>query len=174
MALDSEQRAIVGGIAPALIISIGIIALAVCTDISWLSASGMEERLRLLALALIFPAICLIAAVGRMGNQRFREPLDRNAAVAETCSPRAEMLQAILRNTHEQAAIAFLVYTVAAILLPHQWLDAILYCSCLFLVGRIAFTFGYARGAGGRALGFGLTFYPSILLLLLLVAAIFV
>ena len=173
MALDSEQRAIVGGIAPALLISIGAIALGVFTDISWLSASGMEERLRLLALASIFPALCLIAVVGRMGNQRFYEPLDRNAAASDTHSPRADMLQAILRNTHEQVVIAFLVYAITAMLLPHMWLETILYCSLLFLIGRIAFSLGYARGAGGRAFGFGLTFYPSIFLLLLLIAAIF-
>ena len=36
----------------------------------------------------------------------------------------------------------------------------------LFVIGRIAFFAGYARGAPARALGFALTFYPTVLLLL--------
>ncbi len=39
----------------------------------------------------------------------------------------------------------------------------------LFAVGRVLFWRGYARGAPGRAMGFGLTFYPSVALLALLV-----
>jgi len=40
----------------------------------------------------------------------------------------------------------------------------------MFLVGRLFFFAGYANGAPARAYGFGLTFYPTVLLLLLLVA----
>jgi hypothetical protein len=32
----------------------------------------------------------------------------------------------------------------------------------LFLLGRVLFIGGYRKGAGGRALGFGLTFYPTL------------
>ncbi len=32
----------------------------------------------------------------------------------------------------------------------------------LFCIGRALFWAGYGRGAGGRALGFALTFYPTI------------
>ena len=35
----------------------------------------------------------------------------------------------------------------------------------LFLIGRILFSRGYERGASARAVGFGLTFYPSVLML---------
>jgi uncharacterized membrane protein YecN with MAPEG domain len=36
----------------------------------------------------------------------------------------------------------------------------------LFAVGRLLFWIGYRRGAAGRAFGFALTFYPSVLALL--------
>jgi hypothetical protein len=42
------------------------------------------------------------------------------------------------------------------------------------LLGRMVFNGGYARGAGSRAFGFALTFYPSVMLALLtLVTTIF-
>jgi uncharacterized membrane protein YecN with MAPEG domain len=38
----------------------------------------------------------------------------------------------------------------------------------VFFVGRILFWRGYARGAPARALGFALTFYPSVAMILLI------
>jgi uncharacterized membrane protein YecN with MAPEG domain len=38
--------------------------------------------------------------------------------------------------------------------------------SALFVVGRIAYWIGYPQGAGARAFGFALTFYPTIMALL--------
>lgn len=172
MAFDNEQRGIVGGVIPAALLSAAVIALAVFTQIL-ATPSGIEQRLRLLALALTVPVICLIRAVGAVANHRFAEPLDRNAAATETRTGKVEMLQAILRNTHEQALIATLVYFIAAILLPATYTDAIPACALLFLIGRIFFTWGYARGAAGRAFGFGLTFYPTAMLgVLTMVAAL--
>jgi len=40
----------------------------------------------------------------------------------------------------------------------------------MFLVGRLFFFAGYANGAPSRAYGFGLTFYPTVMLLLFVVA----
>ncbi len=77
------------------------------------------------------------------------------------------MLSAILRNTHEQVTLAALVYAMAAIALPRHFTDVILGCALLFLIGRFIFATGYAKGAGGRAFGFALTFYPSVALALL-------
>ena len=33
--------------------------------------------------------------------------------------------------------------------------------AALFIAGRILFTRGYSKGAGGRAMGFGLTMYGT-------------
>lgn len=163
MALDGEQRGIVGGVVPAALLSAMAVIVAILTQFLPVT-NDLESRAYLLAIALIAPTLCLIRAVGSVANHRFAEPLDRNAAAAHTHSDRIDILQAILRNTHEQAFIAALVYFIAAILLPSNYTDAIAACSLLFLIGRIFFTLGYARGASGRAFGFGLTFYPTIML----------
>ena len=49
--------------------------------------------------------------------------------------------------------------------MPHGWLASIPAAAILFLIGRILFSRGYERGAAARAIGFGLTFYPSVLMI---------
>jgi len=41
------------------------------------------------------------------------------------------------------------------------------HCAVLFSIGRLLFFAGYARGAAARSLGFALTFYPTVGLLVL-------
>lgn len=43
--------------------------------------------------------------------------------------------------------------------------------TALFVVGRLLFWIGYADGAKARALGFALTFYPSVAGLVIIVVA---
>ena len=84
------------------------------------------------------------------------------------------MLQSILQNTLEQAVLAVLVHLIWAVTMPGDWLPAIPAATTLFVVGRMLFWRGYERGAAARAMGFGLTFYPTVLMLaiLLLFAAL--
>jgi MAPEG family len=172
MAFDSEQRAIARSAITALLVTVSVLVAA--SVLSFFEAEAIGDRLSLLAIAFAPLMLALLRDIGRLANHRFTEPLDRNAAAAETGTAKADMLSAILRNTHEQVTFAVLVYAMAAIVLPAHWTDAILGCAGLFLVGRLIFATGYAKGAGGRAFGFGLTFYPSVALALLTaVTAIF-
>lgn len=168
MAFDSEQRAIARSAIAALVVTISV--LVATGAFSRLKAEGIEARLSLLAAALAPLMLAFLRDIARLANHRFAEPLDRNAAAVETRTAKADMLSAILRNTHEQVTFAALVYALAAIALPPNWTDAILGCAVMFLIGRLIFAAGYAKGAGGRAFGFGLTFYPSVALALLTLA----
>jgi hypothetical protein len=165
MAFDSEQRAIARSAIAALAVTVAMLVAA--GVFSLFEADNLEQRLRLLAAALAPLMLALLRDIARLANHRFAEPLDRNAAAAETRTPKADMLSAILRNTHEQVTFAVMVYAMAVIALPPNWTDAVPGCAVLFLTGRLVFTAGYAKGAGGRAFGFGLTFYPSVALALL-------
>ena len=53
--------------------------------------------------------------------------------------------------------------------MPQTWQAAVPAAAILFFVGRVLFWRGYAHGASARALGFALTFYPSVAMLLLVV-----
>ena len=64
-----------------------------------------------------------------------------------------------------RAALAVAAYLIWASSLPFHWLRAIPVAALLFVTGRIFFALGYERGAPGRAMGFGLTMYPTAVML---------
>jgi uncharacterized membrane protein YecN with MAPEG domain len=173
MALDREQRGIRNGALLALTTAIAVISVCTTLEIGLAEFSDLRSGMPQLAFAAGMLAVSLAVAIGRLGNDRFVEPLDRNAAASETATPIARQYQAILTNTHEQATLAMLVYLIAAFTLPQGWTDCIAAGSLLFVAGRLFFTVGYSRGASSRAFGFGLTFYPTIILAVLsLIAAL--
>lgn len=57
--------------------------------------------------------------------------------------------------------LAVAAYLIWAAVMPHSWLRAIPVAALLFVTGRMLFARGYQRGASGRAMGFGLTAYPT-------------
>ena len=50
--------------------------------------------------------------------------------------------------------------------MPHAWLGSIPAAALLFLIGRLLFFRAYEHGAAFRAVGFALTFYASVLMLI--------
>ena len=133
----------------------------------WLEAGTLDARMALAATAFAPLALSLFVDIARLARHRFAEPHDRNASAAATKTAKADVFSAILRNTHEQVSFAALVYAMSALMLPSHWTDVVINCSGLFLIGRIVFAMGYSKGAGGRAFGFALTFYPSVMLAIL-------
>lgn len=113
-------------------------------------------------------ALCLIASIGALGNHRFYTPADIGGAGLTQGTPQARVLQAILQNTLEQVVTAVLVQGAWAVLMPSRWQGAVGAASCLFVLGRVMFWRGYAAGAGSRAFGFGCTFYPSLMMVLVM------
>ena len=77
-------------------------------------------------------------------------------------------MQSILQNTLEQSVLAVLVDLIWAVVMPITWVPAVLAAAIMFFIGRTLFAVGYAGGAPSRALGFVLTFYPSIVILILI------
>ena len=56
--------------------------------------------------------------------------------------------------------------------MPVTWMPGILAAAILFFVGRFLFIRGYAGGAPARALGFAMTFYPSVLMLFIILVTL--
>lgn len=67
-----------------------------------------------------------------------------------------------MQNTLEQTVLAVVAYNGLAAVEPRRGPVLLPALVSLYLLGRILFIHGYSRGAGGRALGFGLTFYPTL------------
>ena len=129
----------------------------------------LDLRLTLLAWSLLLPVSMLVVCVGRLANHRFDTPEDIHGSGLTTGTERAKLLQAMLQNTLEQCLLALAIYLAGALLLPAQMLGWIPAAATLFLIGRLCFFIGYHKGAPGRAFGFGLTFYPTAIMLLSLI-----
>jgi hypothetical protein len=117
-------------------------------------------RLAYAARWLLVPALCLLAGVGMVANRRFFS----NDAMDGTRAPQSKSLEINLRynqNTLEQMALAAVAWAGLALTLPHERLGLIGMLAVLFALGRLLFWIGYLVAPWGRAIGFGLTFYPT-------------
>jgi hypothetical protein len=169
MALSDEQRGVVKGIAPALALTfVGVLGAPFVAglprpDPDFGSRMAFALRWDLLLV------ICVIANVAIIAKHRFHSPEDINGGGVASGTTRVKSLQATLQNTLEQAVLAVLVHLIWAATMPVAWMPSLGVAALAFAIGRILFWRGYERGAAARALGFGLTFYPSVLMTLVLV-----
>lgn len=165
--LSTEQRGVLVRISAALALTFVTLTVAVVWPPEILLPSNEGQVALVAALqwdALL--ALALLVSIMRLAKHRFFSPEDISGGGAGSGTQRAQQLQAILQNTLEQVVLAVLVHAVWAVTMPRSWQAAIPTAVTLFVIGRVLFTVGYARGAPGRALGFALTFYPTGVMLL--------
>lgn len=172
MPLSPAQKGVVQNALPALAITLLCFAVVVMLTPAGTIPGSLAARLTLAGAALMLPVATLIISIGRLANHRFATPEDIDGSGLTPGSARAKLLQSLLQNTLEQTVVAIAVYLAWVVLAPNKLLPALPMAAVLFFCGRMLFFRGYARGAPGRALGFGLTFYPSALLLLVLLAVL--
>jgi len=125
------------------------------------------DRLALWAACSAGAACWLTLAVALLARHRFFNPADIDGAGLTAASPRAQLLQALIQNTAEQALLAAMAYAAWLLATPTLAVGPAILCAALFSLGRLLFFAGYARGAAARSLGFALTFYPTVGLLAL-------
>ena len=114
------------------------------------------------------PVLILGIAIGRLAKHRFFNADDIDGAGLTVASAEAKLLQALLQNTLEQTALAVPTYLAWALLMPGAWLSTVPMAATFHALGRLLFFFGYEKGAGHRALGFALTFYSTMVLLVII------
>jgi hypothetical protein len=126
---------------------------------------SLDERIATALKADLFVVFWLFAAVANVARLRFFSPEDIAGSAATTRSRSVRDAGAVLQNTLEQVVLAAVVYLALATALDRP-VPLIAALACLFSLGRLLFWTGYSRGAAGRAFGFALTFYPSLVSLL--------
>ncbi|GEA52260.1 hypothetical protein VIN01S_30640 [Vibrio inusitatus NBRC 102082] len=169
MKLSTKQQGVLKGMVAAMVIAIIVIAGAIYFNpLGNEPSSSLTARVRALGLSLMLPSFCVMIFIGALAKHRFFSPEDIDGSGLTSGTKDAILLQSILQNTLEQCVLAFGIYTAWCLLMPIEWLSASIACSLLFAVGRIAFKFGYAKGAPSRAFGFAVTFYSSVVLYLIL------
>jgi len=110
--------------------------------------------------------------IGNVARLRFfsQDNVDAGSGDPSTSSPFRSSI-AVLQNTIEQGVLAVIAYAAAALTLSDASAMMIA-ATVLFSIGRMLFWAGYRRGAEARALGFGLTFYPTAGIIVTLLADI--
>jgi hypothetical protein len=146
-----------------------LLILASMHDIahSFAAPEGDDEAARLAfgARWLLVPALCLLTGIGAMANRRFFS----DDAIDGTRMPASRSLEINIRynqNTLEQVLLAAVTWIGLALALPHDRLGLIGVLAITFALGRALFWTGYLIAPWARAIGFGLTFYPTVVALL--------
>jgi len=133
--------------------------------------AGAEERTALAASA--SASLWLLIGIALLARHRFFTPADIDGGGLSDGTPTAKLLQSLIQNTLEQVMLAVPAYGAWLWLAPEGRRGLVILCAGLFGVGRLLFFLGYRFGASARALGFTLTFYPSVGLYLFLLPRVF-
>lgn len=166
MALNPKQQGVLRGIAIGAIIAIVSFVLFLAIKPQWLPMEAtMAERLVFALRADLLIILWLGISIARLAKHRFFTPEDIDGGGLSIGTERAKILQATLQNTLEQTVLAVLAHAVWAATVPIEWVPLVVVAVGLYLIGRVLFVRGYKNGASARAVGFALTFYPSMLML---------
>jgi len=169
--MDKTQIAVARGMALAMLTALAAFTLAITlVSPAWSVGSDLTSRITLASWTLLLPAGTLFICIARLAKHRFFTPEDIHGSALIGGTEKAKLLQSLLQNTLEQCCLAFPVYLAGSITAPASILPVVPAAALMFLVGRVLFFAGYAKGAPARAYGFALTFYPTVLLLLILLA----
>jgi len=168
MPLSEKQRGVFKGIIVGAVITIVVIFGSIYFGPELLDPGAPAgERVAFALAADLLLALWLGVSVGRLARHRFLSPEDIDGGGLTRGTEHAKVLQATLQNTLEQTVLAVLAHSIWIVTVPVSWAAAVPAAVCLFIVGRLLFVWGYGGGAPSRAIGFALTFYPSMLMLVI-------
>lgn len=163
------QAGVAAGMAVGLAITIATFAWPTLPQV----AAIPDQRIGLWLAASASISLWLLVGVALLARHRFFTPAEIDGGGLAEATPTARLLQALVQNTLEQVVLAIPAYGAWLWLAPEGRHGLVILCAGLFALGRLLFFLGYRYGAAGRALGFTLTFYPTVGLYLFLLAPIF-
>ena len=170
MSLTEQQANVLRGMGLGIFVSLLLVLYGIIFNpFSFSESEAMDDRIVVLARCLLIPLSVLIISIARIARYRFFSSEDIDSTAASTPSSPLLCLQSLLQNTLEQTILAAFVYCLWIVMTPSVWLSVLPLSACCFLIGRILFIKGFRKGAVSRALGFALTFYPTVILFVLIV-----
>jgi hypothetical protein len=162
MPLTDKQKGVVRKVIPAAVLTVvGLCGVSLLLPLDMLPLDEPGARIAWALKWALLPVLVLMVAIMRVANHRFYTPADIDGSGLTDGTPEVRVLRAVVQNTLEQALLAVAAYAIWAVVMPYSWLRLIPIAALLFVAGRVLFARGYARGAPGRATGFGLTAYPT-------------
>lgn len=167
MAFTRTQAGVAAGMAGGLATTVAIFLWPGLPSVP----ADTDARIALWLACSLAASVWLLVAVGRLAGHRFFTPADIDGGGLTEGTPKAKLLQTLIQNTLEQCLLAIPAYGAWLWLAPEGRRGLVVLCAACFALGRLLFFAGYARGAPFRALGFTLTFYPTVGLYLFLAPA---
>lgn len=168
--LSSRQKLVAQGMLKALAVMVPTFAWGVWAPPPFLLPPGPFPLTLANSLRWDLPLLlCLLSFIGILGRHRFLTPEEMDGSGLTQASGTTRILQAVLQNTLEQVILAVGAHSLWAVMMPVHLQGVVPVASILFVLGRILFWQGYKHGAPGRAMGFALTFYPTVAMYLVLV-----
>lgn len=166
MPLSTKQRGVVRGVLSAALVTVAAFTVVIAwPPSSLLPAADFAARMAFVVHVDLAVAACLAVTIGALARHRFFTPEDIDGGGLTNATGDARTLQAVIQNTLEQSVLAVLAHLAWAATVPRGWMAVVPVATVLFVLGRVLFWRGYAHGAPSRAIGFGLTFYPSVLMI---------
>jgi hypothetical protein len=160
-AFRHAQRRVAAAMALAAILTAGLLTLAAVWEPTDTPVRPGAERLQAALRADLFVVAWLAAAIANVARLRFFSRDDIAGSGTGSGSRPVREAVAILQNTTEQVVLAVPTHLALATVLARPAVPLAVLVA-LFFAGRTLFWLGYRRGPGGRALGFALTFYPTV------------
>lgn len=160
----AEQRRVAVGMASGLAITAVALMLAALWEPVDMPVRPVVERLQAALRMDLFVVGWLAAAIANVARLRFFSWDDIAGSRAGPGSTPVRDAGAILQNTLEQSVLAIPTHLAFATISDRP-MTVLMTLTALFCVGRAMFWIGYRHGAHGRALGFALTFYPTVAIL---------
>ena len=167
MAFSRTQAGVAAGMAAGFAVTVAAFVWPALPPVP----DGIDDRLALWLAASVSASLWLLVGVALLARHRFFTPADIDGGGLTEGTARAKLLQTLIQNTLEQAALAIPAYGAWLWLAPEGRRGLVILCASLFGLGRLLFFLLYSRGAAWRAIGFTLTFYPTVGLYLLLLPA---
>lgn len=153
-----------------IFVTIGATAAIVSLLMLWLHLAELQlplphaddqiSRLAFAARWLLLPGLALFAEIAVVAKLRFFVP-DAIDGARESQSRLLEITLRYNQNALEQTVLAAIAWAALALTLPHQMLTLIPAMAIVFIVGRVLFWIGYLIAPVARALGLGLSAYPT-------------
>lgn len=171
--MTEKQTGVLKGVVAGLAITLVVLGVAIAGMLPPLMPGTRGP----LAHALTWDTLvlaCLAVNIGLLARHRFFTPDDIDGGGLTPGTATAHLYQSMLQNTLEQSVLALGVHAIWASVMPQAWQAAVPAAVILFVSGRVLFWRGYASGAPGRALGFALTFYPQVVMLVVIMGFVLV
>lgn len=157
---EREQRGV--AIRMVLALCAALLVTAACIYICVPASRPLSDRLVAVAMADLLVLFWLAATIGNVARLRFVSANDIAGSASTTSTADVSRANAILQNTLEQVVLAVPIHVTLAVLIKSS-VPLVVALASFFAIGRFLFWIGYAKGARSRAFGFALTFYPSII-----------